>query len=323
MWDTIVSGNEWRGEFYNRKKTGEFYWETASISPIKNDEGKITHFVAVKEDITERKAAEKALRDIRDGLDRRVKERTAELASKNEELEREIDERKRAQEALERSETELRHLSAKLLDAHEEESKRIGRELHDGLSQTLSAIKLWVEAAQIQMRQENTVETAKALESVVPLVQTSIEEIRRVSRHLRPSVLDDLGLLPAISWVCSDFEAINAGIRIERMVDIEEEDIPEPLKIVIFRILQEGLNNIAKHSHADLARITLEKNRVGIVLKVEDNGLGFNMKELAGIGNKMSGLGLRSMKERASLSGGSFTLESRVGSGTTVLATWG
>ena len=80
----------------------------------------------------------------------------------------------------------------------EEESKKIGQELHDGLSQTLSAIKLWVEAAQIQMRQENAIETGKALEAVIPLVQTSIEEIRRVSRHLRPSVLDDLGLLPDV-----------------------------------------------------------------------------------------------------------------------------
>jgi PAS domain S-box-containing protein len=323
LWGTIVSGKEWRGEFYNVKKTGEFYWEAASISPIKNDEGVITHFVAVKEDITERKAAEEALRNVRDDLDRRVKERTAELASKNEELEREIDERKRAQEALESSETELRHLSAKLLDAQEEESKRIGQELHDGLSQTLSAIKLWVEAAQIQLKQENMVETAKALESVIPLVQTSIEEIRRVSRHLRPSVLDDLGLLPAISWLCSDFEAINTGIRIERTVDIEEVDIPETLKIVIFRILQEALNNIAKHSHADLIRIALEKDLSGIVLKVEDNGLGFDMKAMHGVGNKMSGLGLRSMKERTSLSGGTFTLESKVGSGTMVRAAWG
>ena len=244
------------------------------------------------------------------------------MASKYKELQREIDERKRAQEALERSETEMRHLSAKLLDAQEEESKRIGQELHDGLSQTLSAIKLWVEAAQIQMRQENTIETAKALEAVIPLVQTSIEEIRRVSRHLRPSVLDDLGLLPAISWVCSDFEAINTGIRIERMLDIEEEDIPEPLKIVIFRILQEALNNIAKHSQAGLTRITLEKNRGGILLKVEDNGRGFDMNELSGVSNKMRGLGLRSMRERASLSGGSFTLESRVGSGTIIRAVW-
>jgi signal transduction histidine kinase len=143
-----------------------------------------------------------------------------------------------------------------------------------------------------------------------------------VSRHLRPSVLDDLGLLPAISWLCSDFEAINTGIRIERMVDIEEADIPETLKIVIFRILQEALNNIAKHSHADLIRIALEKNWSGIVLKVEDNGLGFDIKALSGVDTKMSGLGLRSMKERASLSGGSFTLESRVGSGTMVRAAW-
>jgi PAS domain S-box-containing protein len=323
LWDTIVSGQEWRGEFYNKKKTGEFYWEAASISPIKNDEGVITHFVAVKEDITERKATEEALRNVRDDLDRRVKERTAELAAKNKELEKEIDERKRAQEALERSETELRHLSAKLLDAQEEESKRIGQELHDGLSQTLSAIKLWVEAAQIQMRQNNKIETDKALESVIPLVQTSIEEIRRVSRHLRPSVLDDLGLLPAISWVCHDFEAINSGIGIERGIGIKEDDIPEDLKIVIFRILQEALNNIAKHSHADFARISLKKNNSGLVLQVEDNGHGFDMKELLGVGNKMSGLGLRSMKERTSLSGGSFSLESRVGAGTTIRASWG
>jgi PAS domain S-box-containing protein len=120
-----------------------------------------------------------------------------------------ISKRKRAEEALHQSEATLRHLSSKLLEAHEEESKRIGQELHDGLAQTLSAVKLWGEAALIHSKEENISQLTKPLESIVALAQGSVEEVRRIIMNLRPTILDDLGILATISWLCQDFQALH------------------------------------------------------------------------------------------------------------------
>ncbi|MBW2057562.1 MAG: PAS domain S-box protein [Deltaproteobacteria bacterium] len=116
LWETITHGNEWRGEFLNKKKNGDLYWEAASISPIKNDRGTITHFVGVKEDITDRKGAEEALRRAHEELEQYVKERTEELVRANEQLRREVEERKRAEDALRESEARFRQLAENIED---------------------------------------------------------------------------------------------------------------------------------------------------------------------------------------------------------------
>lgn len=116
LWETITHGNEWRGEFLNKKKNGDLYWEAASISPIRNDEGVIAHFVGVKEDITDRKQAEEAVRKAHKELEQRVKERTGELIKANEQLRREIAERKQAEEALSESEARFRQLAENIED---------------------------------------------------------------------------------------------------------------------------------------------------------------------------------------------------------------
>ena len=217
---------------------------------------------------------------------------------------------------------ELRRLSSKLLDAHEEESKRIGQELHDGLAQTLSAVKVWVEAALMQMGNDNPAEVARSLESAVPLAQGAVEEIRRISRNLRPSILDDLGILATISWLCKEFSTIYSGIVIENEINIEENDVPDPLKIVIFRVLQESLNNIAKHSRANLVRLSLKGTDGKIELTIKDSGVGFQLEGVPSEEQSERGLGLASMKERTELSGGSFSIRSKKGEGSTVHASW-
>jgi signal transduction histidine kinase len=229
--------------------------------------------------------------------------------------------RKRAEDALKRSEAELRRFPQRLLNAYEEENKRIGQELHDGLAQHLTAIKIWVEGALTEARQESA-RVTKRLETAVLLAQGAVEEVRRISRNLRPSMLDDLGILATISWLCQEFEKMHSPVLIEEEIHIMENDVSEPLKIVIFRLVQECLNNITKHSKADLVRLSLKMTDGRIELTVHDNGVGFDMEYLATADSFDRGLGLQSMRERTDLSGGSFSIDSRRGAGTTVRASW-
>jgi signal transduction histidine kinase len=270
----------------------------------------------------QRNRAEEELQKAHQKLESRVEKRTIELSKANTLLKQEITERKKTGEKLKQSENELRRLSSKLLTAHEEESKRIGQELHDGLAQTLSAVKIWVENAIIQLGQKDPVEAAKSLESVVPLAQGAVEEVRRISKNLRPSSLDDLGLLATISWSCQEFNTLYAGIEIQKKMEIEEAHVPDPLKIVIYRVLQEALNNIAKHSGANLVRISLKAAGGMIEMIIDDNGEGFEMEYILSGQRSVRGLGIASMKERTELSGGSFLIESCKGVGTTVRASW-
>jgi len=234
----------------------------------------------------------------------------------------EITERQRADEALRKSEEELRHLSSQLLEVQENERKRISRELHDSIGQSLTAIKFGLENARSQAPQGTAGASVELLATLIPLVQEASEEVRRIHTDLRPSMLDDLGILTTINWLCREFQVVYTGIRIEKQIDIEENDVPEPLKIIIFRILQEALNNVAKHSHADFVRLYLGKTDEIIRLAIRDNGRGFDMWDVLTAEVAEKGFGMTSMKERAELSGGTFTIESSPGEGTVVEASW-
>ena len=163
---------------------------------------------------------------------------------------------------------------------------------------------------------------AESLNTIIPIVQESIEECRRIQMDLRPAMLDDLGLLPTLSWFCRRFQAIYSEIRIEREIEIEEGDIPQPLKIVVFRVTQEAMNNIAKHSHANLIHMSLRKSDGRMELVLKDNGRGFDLEEVLRSDSAQRGLGLSSMRERTELSGGSFAIESADGKGTIIRARW-
>lgn len=287
-------------ELTGLKQDGSEFPIELSLASWQTHEG--FFFTGIIRDITERKAAEKAISDTQNELEKRVEERTIELSRANRELQR---------------------LSAELLKAHEEESKRIGQELHDGLAQSLSAIKVWIESAIIQLRQNKPApEVSNSLESIVNLAKRAVEDVRRISRNMRPSILDDLGILATISWLCQEFEAVYREIKIEKHIFIEENDIPEKLKIVIFRILQEALNNIAKHSQATFSLVTLGEKNGTIELKINDNGAGFDVENTLFMEKPERGLGLASMKERSKLSGGSFSIESSPHIGTTVYVSW-
>ncbi|MBN1842128.1 MAG: PAS domain S-box protein [Deltaproteobacteria bacterium] len=235
---------------------------------------------------------------------------------------RDITSRKKAEEALQQSEKQLRLLSTQLLKVQESERKRISRELHDSTGQSLTAIKFGLENAISSIFQDSAEESIELLQALIPVVQQASEEVRQIHTDLRPSLLDDLGIISTISWFCREFEKVYSAIKIEKEMDIEEKEVPEPLKIVIFRVLQEALNNISKYGKANHVRISLKGTTGNIEFVVEDNGQGFDIEHMHNVKSSKRGFGLTSMKERIELSGGAFAIESTPGVGTVVRASW-
>jgi PAS domain S-box-containing protein len=277
--------------------------------------------VAVR-DITERRMVEEELEKYREHLEELVCGRTAELERANELLQQEINERRQTEHALLESERKLRLMSSQLLTTQEEERKRIARELHDSIGQSLAAIKFNVENVLGEMEQDQSRAKVSALELVIPVVQNAIEEARRIYTGLRPSMLDDLGIIATIGWFCREFQKTYNSIWIEQEFHIDEGDIPGPLKIVIFRIVQEALNNVARHSRAELVNLSLEKKDGTIHLTLEDNGIGFNPAVVLAKNSQEKGLGISGMTERAELANGSFSIFSVLEEGTIIQVSW-
>jgi signal transduction histidine kinase len=242
----------------------------------------------------ERRRNEFALREARDQLERRVRERT------------------RALEAL----------SARLLRAQEEERKRIAGDLHDGIGQCLSAVKFMVETALEQMRDRPDEPALTPLKALVPLLREASEEVRTIIMNLRPSILDDLGIVATVGWFCRQFQSVYGYIRVGQRIEIQEDEVPEPLKIIVFRILQEAINNVAKHGEADRIHLFLGRRGNTLELRVEDNGRGFTASDYLSEKSGDRGFGIAGMRERTELSGGQFRIESAPHQGTSVRAAW-
>ncbi len=266
--------------------------------------------------------AEEELRASNEVLEKRVKSRTAELAKTNRELVRQIVEREQVELALRKSENELRLLSSRLLSAEEAERKRIARELHDGIGQALTAIKIGVEHTLRSLKRNPTSVDIEKLAHIIPFTQKTIDEVRRIVKDLRPSILDDLGILATLNWFCREFQTIHTGICIQQTIALAEEDIPEKFKTVIYRVLQEALNNVAKHSRAKRVALHLVKKEGMIELVIRDNGIGFDPEQVASLNRSERGFGLASMRERSELSGGRFCVISGEKNGTEIRIVW-
>jgi signal transduction histidine kinase len=258
--------------------------------------------------------AEENLKRAHSELEERIQERTAALSRAVEALQGEIEQRELLEETLRTSEQQVRFFAAQCLTAQEVERKRIAGELHDSLASTLVAAKYRLEKTLGQM--ESGMVPGDSLQEVIAILGGLNKEVRRIMVDLRPAVLDDLGLLPALNWLCREFEKTYAHIRVEKQADLDEKELAETLKTPIFRLTQEALNNAAKHSGA--SRVTFSLSKVGgrIVLIIRDNGRGFDPEEVS------KGLGLTTMKERTELAGGQYRLESARGKGTALFASW-
>ena len=163
---------------------------------------------------------------------------------------------------------------------------------------------------------------SKPLETLIPLIQETIEEARRIQADLRPPLLDDLGIVATLSWFCRRFKTVYSGIEIEQAITVREEEIPDQLKIALFRIIQEAMNNIGKHAKADSVYLGLQKLDDAFELCIKDNGEGFDPESLSSRDISKKGLGLSSMKERIEFSGGIFSIDSAKGKGTVIRAVW-
>jgi len=230
-------------------------------------------------------------------------------------------ERARTMETLRQSERQLRILSSKLLEAQETERKRLAHELHDSIGASLTAVKLGLER-ELNRARSCGEPGAALLEGLVSTAETTIKDLKRIYGNLRPLILDDLGVLPALRTLVRQFVEVRPHVRFDQRMTAGEDEIPEHLKIVIYRISQEALNNISKHSDASEVTLSLTNNAENIALLIRDNGRGFDLKQLLEERRKDPGLGLESMKERVELSGGSFTVISNASTGTTIKAVW-
>jgi signal transduction histidine kinase len=207
--------------------------------------------------------------------------------------------------------------------AQEMERKRIASELHDSLAQSAGVIKYSVEACVEQLTRLQPDLDLGLLESVIDQTRSLVEEIRRISNNLAPSTLEDFGLCVALQSICDQFRS--PGVDLQPVCDacIDESALPDIIRFTIYRVVQESLNNMAKHASATEARVELNMSGETLQLVVRDNGKGFDPASVQDPADENSrGAGLRNMRERVLATGGEYTLESSPGEGVRVLATW-
>lgn len=274
LWRTILSGGVFRAVFTNRKKHGELFHEEETITPITDARGDITHFVSIGRDITTRVRAEEQLRQSRE---------------------------------------QLRALAAHLQSVREEERGRIAREVHDELGQVLTGLKYDLAWLARGLPADSTALQEKT-RGLLSLVDATINTVRRIFTDLRPSVLDELGLVAAIEWQAQEFQS-RTGIECRVSTELTDLSLGSEASTALFRICQESLTNVARHAQATRVTVRLSAEEDRLILSVVDNGRGVTEQEQA----RVTSFGLLGMQERASLLGGQLTIVGRPGAGTTVM----
>jgi PAS domain S-box-containing protein len=253
------------------------------------------------------------------------------LATSNKELRREIIRRQAVEESLKQSDQhqarlleeshtmqeQLRHLSRQVLQAQEDERKRISRELHDVIAQTLTGINITLAALKkkVGLSPKNF---DRDIERTQKLVENSVNIVHQFARELRPAVLDDLGLVSALHSFLKTFTA-QTGIHTHLTAFAGLEALDTPRRTMLYRVAQEALTNISQHARATQVEVTIEKNAAGICMQIHDNGQSFNVEQILNTKGR-NRLGMLGMRERLEMVGGHFEIESAPGKGTTVRA---
>lgn len=245
---------------------------------------------------------------LKDSMNR-IQQRTKELEGLNAENARLYEEVRNKEKVLEEL---LKHS----ISAQEDERKRIARELHDETSQSLTTLAIGL-ATIAKSPPNDAAKLQAALKVNQELTIKILDEVHRVILDLRPSVLDDLGLVPALEWYAKNrLEA--EGVRVHFETSGSEERLPSHIEVALFRIAQEAISNIALHAKAEFASISLDFESQSIRLSIEDDGAGFKSEELLSSATDIRGLGLRGMMERADVLGGNIRIKSQPGTGTEI-----
>jgi len=295
---TAHKGLAVREECQYALRDGTIRFADRTLNPVQNETGETVMIVCSGLDITEH-------RQLRSMLEERVHERTRELESKNLELVRQTE--------------VVRELSARLLQIQDEERRRIARELHDSVGQMLAAVSMNMAHVTHEARSLSP-DAHKALEDNAGLLEQLSSEIRTISHLLHPPLLDEVGLQSALQWYIDGFSE-----RSKIKVDLELPDdfgrLPRNLEITLFRVVQECLTNIHRHSGSNTAAIRVSRSENEVRLEVRDAGKGIPVEAQTSLSSgKLSGVGLRGMHERLRQMGGHLDLQSN-GNGTLVLAT--
>jgi PAS domain S-box-containing protein len=283
-------------EGWRLRKDGSRFWANVIITAIRNDAGRLIGFGKVTRDFTERIKANQALR-------------------------KEIVERTAAEKRLHDSEESLRQLSVRLLQTQDDERRRIGRDLHDSVGQYLVGLKMKVDSLK-SSRERGQRDDDSQLTECSQLIEETIKEVRTISYLLYPPMLEELGLKSAIPWYLEGFTK-RSGIKTTFEISPEFDRLPGDLELALFRVLQESLTNVHRHSGSPRATVRLLTENRCVVLQIIDEGSSTQSKNGEGQAQDWKGalgLGLRGMNERVRQLRGTFELSSVQG-GTTVTAT--
>ncbi len=226
--------------------------------------------------------------------------------------------RKETEDLLTLSEKKLRMLAQKLIYRHEKERERISKELHDSIGSSLIAVR-YVMERKLREIGGKTCEKETGLDEILDMLNSIVDDTRRISKDLRPTALEHLGVASVVQSFCEDFQkSCSEPVSFKYDVELIEENIPEDMKLLLFRVVREGLANVSKHSSAGGIRLSLRETDGRVVFELEDNGRGFDV-ETAWMN---SGLGLEIMKEIAEYFGGDLHVLSEPERGTRIHAQW-
>ena len=295
--ESIRNESAFEMEFPIRGADGVFRWFLTRISPFRDEQGRMTRWFGTGTNVHEQRQLLQSLSDARDHLEKRVAERTAALATANE---------------------SLRDLSLRLLQVQDDERRRLARELHDSVGQLLAAIGINVGIVQSQANKLDA-RGARAVSENAQLLDQVSREIRTISHLLHPPLLEIAGLASALRWYVDGF-AERSGIKVD--IDLPEnlERLPNDTELAIFRIVQECLTNIHRHSGSETAKISLRHGEGGLIVQVEDFGKGIaESTERERSQTNRPGIGFGGMRERVRQLGGTLEVTS-LGTGTKVCA---
>lgn len=234
-----------------------------------------------------------------------------------EQLARITSENSRLLEKVSESERRFRRISRGVFRLQEEERSRISRDLHDGIGQLLTALKIQLEL--LEQEAASVSALASRIAGARELADTALTEVRQLSHVLRPQMLDELGLEPTLRWLARTFQK-RTGIAVDLTLEGAERRADPDVETLVYRIIQEALTNVARHSGAEEAKVLVDRHPTRIRLRIEDRGRGFAPESLLSSAGEESGFGLRAMRDRVEFVQGRFTIRSAPGEGTVVEA---